>query len=140
MARPPTERELAPAASFLSHAKNRSQPKKQFHKLARMAEGLRECGIRLSRGDVQGAHTKLDDIARGLSGHTHYADIHLADVYGGHEIAREFESTSVHTISDLANSNALKLAAKHDLSEVLTVALLSLRRILDLEQQRVTGQ
>lgn len=132
--------ELKPLPTFLNHAKNRERPRKQAEALERGYEKIRELATVASHGrcNAHRAHSLLDDfIAICEGGQTRLADIHIRDTGVTHTLAKAFEEASVFTLTDLANCCVTKLPASLDILDALTVTITALRRVLDLEQERM---
>ncbi len=131
--------ELNPSESFISHAKNRDQPRKQYEALKRGAEKLREIGavVSLPKCNAAHAHSLLDDLIKICNGgHTRFADIHISEIGLSHSLTRELDEASIHTVADLAHSCASKLPASINLIDVVKALIAALRRVLELDQER----
>ena len=134
--RPSSRSQFSPANSFQSTASHRDRPREEFAALDRVAEGMRAAQVRLVRGDVRGAHAVMDELAKEFSNQTRYADISVLDVGACPRLARELDDGGTHTLSDIANSDPGKLAARSNLLAVCHVAIAAIRHILTEERQR----
>lgn len=132
----PTQLDLEPMNGFHSHGpwKRNERADAQATRMRSTVERLRKIHALAARNDMRKAHEELDEL--GLEMHNHsarMADLHLVDAGVRVPICNELAKFDIHTVKDLAHCEPTKLCKGMMILDVLSAALVSLRRGVEME-------